>query len=139
MAVVVVRGGPAVDEVNERGDTLAVLDAHQRRRALVGEVVVPAGCAGVDDGHADTRSGVPVVGLHGARADSDRDTIHFAARRAVVVEALDGRMIRQLPDGPIRKLDRQTVDEPEPTSQLAAEKFDFGRSIRPGLQRHDDS
>ena len=138
MAVVVVRRGPPVDEVNERGHPLSVLDADKRRRALVGQVVVPAGRAGVDDGHADTRPVCPVVRLRGARADGDRDTIHFAARRAVVVEALDGRMIGQLPDDSVRKLDRQSVDEPESTSQLAAETFDFERSIRTRLQRHDD-
>ena len=34
VAVVVVRRGAAVDEVDERGDALAVLDANQRRSPL---------------------------------------------------------------------------------------------------------
>ena len=59
MAVVVMRRGPPVDEVNERCHPLSVLDPDKRRRALVGQVVVPAGRAGVDDGHADTARYAP--------------------------------------------------------------------------------
>ena len=53
VAVVVVRRGAAVDEVDERRDALAVLHPDSRRRALVGQVVVPGGDARVDHRDAD--------------------------------------------------------------------------------------
>ena len=93
---------------------------------------MPAGRAGVDDGHADTRP-YPVVRLRGARADGDRDTIHFAARRAVVVEALDGRMIRQLPDDSVRKLDHQSVDEPSRRPSLPPRRLTSVEASAPGF------
>ena len=83
VAVVVVRGGPVVDEVDEGRHALAVLVPHGARARDVGEVVVPAGHARVDDRDTDAGAVVAHRQLHGARADRDGDAVQMRDHRPV--------------------------------------------------------
>ena len=131
MAVVVVRRRPPVDEVDERGDALPVLDADGRRRPGVGQVVMPVGDARVDHGDTDARAGIPVGQLGRARASSHGDAVHLPPGRTVVVSALHEGQVRELAEDRVREFDHLPVDQSQLPSEAAAKLADVRRGIGP--------
>ena len=137
--VVVVGGRQPLDEVDEARDALTVDDADRARRALVGEVVVPAGDAGVDDRHADAGAGVAPLLLCRANARRHRRAVIVPGNRTVVVDAQNLRALGDHLDDPIRELDGHAVDELEAPAEPTPELLDLllGVGFLPRLHRED--
>ena len=97
VAVVVVRLRLVVDEVDEARHALAVDHLHLGRAAAVGQVVVPAGDARVDDRDADAGAVVAPL-LRAARAPTETAVRLIVARdRTVVVNRQDLRALGRSP------------------------------------------
>ena len=136
MAQVVVRGGGAVDEIDERGDALVAERIQGRRRAR--EIVVPPGDARVDDGDANTGAGEAEAPLNGARADRDGGTEVMSRRRSVVVDPEDFGPRFELPQDVIRQVEHLAVDDAE-TPPGAREPLEILGKRRARRQRDDDA
>ncbi len=137
--VVVVGVRQAVDEVHEARDTLAVDHSNAGRSAVVAQVVVPGGDAGVDDRHADAGAVIAPRLLRRAGAHGHGRAAHVARELSVVVHHQDFRTLGNLLDDTIRQLDGHAVDELQPAADTATELLDFllGVGLVPWPDRED--
>ncbi len=125
VAVVVVGLQLVVDEVDEGRHALPGDDTDARRVARVGQVVVPAGDARVDDRHADAGAVITPLLLRRAGADRHRRAVHVPRDRTVEVDAQNFRALGDPVDHPVGQLDRHAVDESQAPAQSATELLDL--------------
>ena len=109
--VVVVRRGVPVDEVDELHHALVAVGI--QRAGRTGQVVMPAGDAGVDDRDADARPGEAQRVANDLRAHRQRRAVVELGRRPVVVQAEHRRVHGEFGEEAIRQFDGEPVDDAE--------------------------
>ncbi len=134
VTIVVVWQRPSVDEVHELGDALVAVGIRLRRAAL-GQVVVPGGDAGVDDGDANAGAGVAERALHDASADRDGGAVVVRGDRAIIMNLEDVRLRFELLQQVVWKVEHDAIDDVEFVE--SRKSLELGRHGRAGNEGDD--
>src|SRR5262249_41101844 len=135
--LVVVRRRLAVDEVDEGRDALVAV-----RILLAGadrQVVVPGGDAGIDNRHADARTGQTKPALDGARADRQRGTKIRSRNRPIEIDGEHRGMRLEIAQLRIRHRENLRVENAETLAGPRRQLLESRRQLRTRLQRDDDA
>ena len=137
VSVVVVRGRPAVDEIDERRDAL-ITEWIQIGRA-VRQIVVPLGDAGIDERDADAGARQTESLVHRPRADGHRGAVVGPGDRTIEIDPEYRRIGDELREDGIRDGKSSTVDDREVTVFLFCVRPEFGWKLRAGLKCDDNA